>query len=155
MTTNPIAWESSERRDDLILTVVRHNSIEEMQADMENEYTDGAKKIHGMDDLGGAGALTGGSVVDGESQITVYIPYGHKDEDYAEIVSHEAVHVAFAIHRHKLNGKLDDFTPLRVSMGGQADAVNEESIAYMVGQTTRFIWAMMAKIDEHKRCMTT
>jgi len=151
MTDIANALEVLVQLDDIEVTVVRHDSIEEMLADLKEEYADCAKSVHGMDVFpDDIGALTVGDIVDGKSMLIIYIPYGHPDDKYAEIVAHEAVHAAFALHRHKINGKIDDFTPLPIAVDGRNDSVNEESIANSVGHMTSLIWEAMHSINEHK-----
>jgi len=53
----------------------------------------GCENIHGWDGiLDNLGAFAAGDPIDGEPHITIFMPYGHKDEDYSAIIAHEAVY---------------------------------------------------------------
>jgi hypothetical protein len=151
MTDAPEAVQACVAIDGMTLFLVRHETVEDMLEELKAGFSECAEALYAGDDFpNGIAALTVGEVFDGEPRSTVFLPYGHEEKHYAELVSHEALHVAFALQRQRLQGSMSKAAPLPVTANGENESISEESVALAVGHVARSIWDMMEEIDKYK-----
>ena len=132
--------------DNIRFTVIRHENASGMRVEVEEKYSD--EDHFKLQSIGSVHGLTLAKIDQGSPEIRVYIPMGYTTEEYVEIVSHEAVHATASVMRYRQTGSMYGSSP--VSLTDEPNEISgccEESFAELVGETSRFIWDAVEKID--------